>query len=95
MRNSFGLTSEHKEDILLEPFFILTYYAGMDWETYYHFPVVYKRWLIKRINDEIKRAVEGKSDTPTKAAHHNSPDLRAMTGKTKHFGQNGKTQRFT
>jgi hypothetical protein len=67
----------------------------MDWETYYNFPVVYKRWLIKRINDEIKRAVDNKSDTPSKAAHHNSPDLRSMTGKTKQFGQNGKSQRFT
>lgn len=67
----------------------------MDWNTYYNFPVTYKRWLINRINTEIKRASDHNSDTPSKAAHHNSPDIRSMAGKTKQFGQNGKTQRFT
>jgi len=67
----------------------------MDWETYYNFPVSYKRWLIKRINDEISRAAGNKADIPSKGAHHNDPNIRAMAGKFKHFGSNGKNQRFT
>jgi hypothetical protein len=43
----FGLTTTDKEAIILEPFFLLGYYFGMNWETYYNFPVAYKRWLIK------------------------------------------------
>lgn len=75
--------------------FLLGYYYGMDVETYYNFPVRYKHWLIERINKEIKKASETKSDIPSKAVHHNTPDIRALTGKARQFGMNGKTQRFT
>lgn len=75
--------------------FLLGYYYGMDVETYYNFPVRYKRWLIERINKEIQKASEANADIPTKGAHHNTPDVRALTGKARQFGMNGKTQRFT
>jgi hypothetical protein len=67
----------------------------MDWETYYNYPVPYKRWLLQRLTDEIKKATEKKADIPTKGAQHNSPEIRAMSGKFKQFGSNSKNQRFT
>ena len=75
--------------------FLLGYYYGMDVQTYYNFPVRYKRWLIERINDEIKKATENKADIPSKGVQHNTPDVRALAGKARQFGMNGKTQRFT
>lgn len=78
----------------MEPFFILGYYFGMTWETYYDYPVAYKKWLIERINTEINRAVNNKADIPSKAPQHNTPQIREMTGKAKQF-VNPKTHRFT
>lgn len=67
----------------------------MSWETYYEYPIAFRKWLIERINKEVSRAVDNKVDIPSKGLQHNTPQMRAMTGKTKQFGQNGKTQRFT
>jgi hypothetical protein len=67
----------------------------MSWETYYEYPIAFRKWLIERINKEVSRAVDNKADIPSKGLQHNTPQMRAMTGKTKQFGQNGKTQRFT
>lgn len=91
----FGLTQSDKENVILEPFFILTYYAGMSWETYYDFPVRYKEWLVHRIAKEINKSQETKSDIPSKAPHHNPSDLRAMLGKAKPHVSSAKSQRFT
>lgn len=91
----FGLTPLDKEVVLLEPWFLLGYYYGMTIDEYLRLPIVYKRWLIERINKEIKKASENGADIPSKGTHHNSPDIRAMTGKAKQFGMNGRTQRFT
>jgi len=66
----------------------------MDWKTYMSFPVAYKKWLIKRIETEINKAHETKNDIPSKGFHHNSPDARAITGKTRHQVPS-KLQRFT
>ena len=55
----------------------------MNWETYYNFPIAYKRWLIKRIEKEIKTAHEAQSDIPSRAMHHNTPDARALAGRTR------------
>lgn len=91
----FGLTPEDKELVLLEPWFLLGYYFGMTVNEYLGLPVAYKRWLIQRINTEIKKATEAGADIPSKGVHDNLPDIRAMTGKTKHFGPHGRNQRFT
>jgi hypothetical protein len=91
----FGLTPQSKESEILEPFFLLTYYAGMSWETYYTFPIAYRKWLIDRINKEINAARKSQSDIPTKAPHHNTEDLRAMTGKFRTPTGSAKSQRFT
>ena len=66
----------------------------MDWNTYYNFPLVYKRWLIKRIEKEINKAQEKGSDIPSKAMHHNTPDVRSLTGKYRSQVP-AKLQRFT
>ena len=66
----------------------------MDWNTYYNFPLVYKRWLIKRIEKEINKASEKGNDIPSKAMHHNTPDVRSLTGKYRSQVPS-KLQRFT
>ena len=76
----FGLTPESKEQILLEPFFLLGYYFGMTWQDYYSLPVSYKSWLIQRIKKEIERGSD-KGNELTKAAHHNDPTTRALAGR--------------
>ena len=80
--------------VLLEPFFLLGYYFGMNWETYYNFPVSYKRWLIKRIETEIQKASKNNADIPSKAMHQNTPDARALAGKHRPVTPN-KLMRFT
>lgn len=91
----FGLKPEDREIVILEPFFNLMYYGGMSWETYYRFPVAYKKWLIKRIEREIRGTQEQQSEIPSKAPHHNTTDLRSITGKTKPVMSSAKMQRFS
>lgn len=67
----------------------------MDTSTYYNLPIAYKRWLLERIRKEISKATENNADIPTKGVAHNTPDMRAMSGKVKQFGSYGKNQRFT
>jgi len=61
-------------------------------------PVRYRRWLIERIDKEIRKAVEvnkgGGSQVPSKGAHHNTPDVRAMSGKQRAVVPS-KLRRFT
>ncbi len=91
----FGLEPGDIETVLLEPMFLLGYYFGMDVKTFYHFPIRYRKWLVERIATEISKATDNKADIPTKGAHHNPPQVRALAGKTKQFGINGKTWRAT
>ena len=60
----------------------------MDWNTYINFPVIYKKWLVNRIQKEIQDAAaanaEGGSNIPSKGAHHNTPDIRSMAGQRPH-----------
>ena len=79
----FGLAPTDKENVLLEPFFLLGYYFGMNWETYYNFPVAYKHWLIKRIGKEVSKAQEAQSDIPSRGMHQNTPDARAIAGRSR------------
>jgi hypothetical protein len=52
----------------------------MDWVTFYNFPITYRRWLIKRINEEFEKASKDNKSPPSKAAHHSTPDIRALQG---------------
>lgn len=77
---------------------MLGYYFGMDYPTYYNLPLTYRKWLIQRIDKEIKRAAdankEGGSQIPSKGAHHNTPNVRAMSGKQRPIVP-AKLRRFT
>lgn len=91
----FGLTASDKEAVILEPFFALTYYCGMMWETYMDFPVAYKRWLINRVQKEITAKAEDGNDIPHKGFHGNTRDVRELTGKTRTSPTDSRRQRFT
>jgi hypothetical protein len=78
----FGLQPEDKEQLVLEPAFLLMYYGGFAWKETLHMPVSYKRWFIERIGRELKQTKDD-GGTQTKALHQNSPDVRAMQGKAR------------
>lgn len=69
--------------VILEGFFQLSYYFGMDWRTFYNFPITYKKWLVSRISKEFKDASDNKREPMSKAAHHHDPQMRALTGKAR------------
>ena len=59
------------------------YYLGFHYTEAYHIPIWMRRWFIERIQKEIKQSAErngGESD-PTRAAHQNTADARAMMGR--------------
>ena len=55
------------------------YYGGFLWRETINMPVSYKRWFIDRVVKEINKGGE-EGNTPSKALHQNSPDVRAMQG---------------
>lgn len=69
--------------LILEPFFALNTYAGWDWVTFYNMPITIRRWFIKRLNEEFEKSKNDGTAPPSKAAHHNTPDIRAMQGKAR------------
>ena len=93
MSTFFGLRPEDKEQLILEPAFLLMYYGGFLYKETYHLPVSYKRWFIDRIGKEIKQTNESGS-TQTRALHQNSPDVRAMQGNTRQQSPS-RLRRFT
>jgi len=58
------------------------YYGGFLWREILHLPVSYKRWFIERIGRELKRTSDD-GNTQSKAAHQNTPDVRALQGKAR------------
>lgn len=75
----FGLAPQDKEQLVLEPAFLLMYYGGFTWRETIHLPVAYKRWFIERISKELNKANEDGS-SQSRAAHQNTPDIRALQG---------------
>lgn len=59
------------------------YYGGFLYGEVYNLPVSYKRWFIERISKEFQKANEKGGDAPSKAPHHNPPDVRALSGKAR------------
>jgi len=49
------------------------YYIGMSWTESYNLPVWKRRWLITRINEELKKG-------NTRSPDQNTPDVREMSG---------------
>lgn len=77
----FGPTQYDREALILEPFFLLKYYAGFTWPEYYNLPVVYKKWFVERLDKEMKEMKEAGQSTNPKGPAFNSPDMRALGGK--------------
>jgi hypothetical protein len=73
----FGLTPSDRE-YFLEQSFLLMYYMGFSYWECYNIPVQYRIWFITRLNKELSRASE--KGSPTRAAHQNDPQTRAMLG---------------
>lgn len=69
---------EHREEILLEPFFLFAYWLGMSWETYYNFPVSYKHWLAYRLKDEVEKQNQDNNDMVKEAQKGGSGQTGAM-----------------
>lgn len=90
----FGISPENRNDIVLEPHFIMAYYAGFTWSEYINYPVAYRKKFMERIQEELNRAAKDNSDIPSKAPHHNSPEVRSLLGKAKPHTPNSKMQRF-
>jgi hypothetical protein len=74
----FGLTPEDRE-IYLEQSFLLMYYMGFSYWECYNIPIRYREWFITRLNKELSRNSE-RENTPTRAAHQNDAQTRAMMG---------------
>jgi hypothetical protein len=34
---------------------LLKFHGGIDWDTYYNWPVAYKEWFLKRLTKEIQQ----------------------------------------
>jgi phage anti-repressor protein len=71
---------------------------GFSWESFGLGPMTtrYRTWFIERINKEIAKSAKEDGttdDIPTKAAHHNMPDVRALMNKTRHFNRNPRLNR--
>lgn len=82
MLRFFGLRPEDKEQLVLEPAFLLMYYGGFLWHETIHLPVAYKRWFIDRLVRELNKG-EGEGTSSSRALHQNSPDVRAMQNKAR------------
>jgi len=80
----FGLGPADKEQLILEPAFLLMYYGGFLWHDTMHLPIPYKRWFIERIVKELNKGSEnGENSNQSRALHQNSPDVRAMQNKAR------------
>jgi len=69
------------------------YYMGFTYRECMDLPIWQRKWFIERINEEFKRAKEANSDA-SRAAHHNTPDSRAMQGRARSHVP-AKLRRFT
>ena len=70
------------------------YYMGVSYLEAYNIPVWQRKWFIQRINDEFAKAAKAQSGQLSKAAHTNTPEARALMGKSSHQVP-AKLRRFT
>lgn len=59
----------------------------------YSLPIWQRVWFIRRINEEFEKANKNQ-ESASKAAHHNTPDHRAMMGRAR-AQVPAKLRRFT
>lgn len=56
------------------------YYMGFTYSDAYNLPVWKRIWFINRTVQEFKKSSDSGENPPTKAAHQNTPDQRALMG---------------
>ncbi len=81
----FGLTPNYQEN-LLDEIFYLVYYMGFTYSDAYALPVYRRRWFIKRFIKEV--SPKDKEPGPTRAAHLQTPETRALNGAHRTFSPN-------
>lgn len=59
------------------------YYMGFTHSEAMALPLWQRRWFIERLNKEFARAKEAGGNSGSRAAHDNTPDMRAMQGLTR------------
>lgn len=59
------------------------YYMGFSYNEVMGLPVLYKKWFIERVVKEMNRGGDDKTPAPTKALHQNTPDVRALQGRSR------------
>lgn len=67
---------------------------GFTWTEAYNIPIWMRRWFIQRLQKEINQTNEGDKSAGSRAAHQNSPDIRAMMGRHREMVP-AKLRRFT
>lgn len=88
MSRFFGLDQNDREMLLLEPFFLINRHmqGGMDWETYYNYPIIYRRWLITRIAKDLEeQATAIKERNGQKEMISNGQQVNVPRGSKKNF----------
>lgn len=83
----------HKEQLILEPTFLLMYYMGFSYQEAYRLPVAYKRWMIDRVVKELNKGADN-GQNQSRALHQNTPDVRAMQNRAR-TQTPAKLRRFT
>jgi len=66
---------------------------GFTYREAYNLPSWQRSWFITRISEEMDKARKANSDA-SRAAHHNTPDVRAMQGRQREQVP-AKLRRFT
>lgn len=82
MPGFFGLGPDDKEQLVLEPTFLLMYYGGFSYKEACNLPVAYKKWFIDRIVKELHRTGE-EGNTQSRGLQANTPDVRAAQGRVR------------
>jgi hypothetical protein len=59
------------------------YYGGFTYAETYMMPISYKRWFLERISKELKSGSESGENAPSRAAHADTAEMRAMQGRVR------------
>ena len=57
----------------------------MDWNTYYNYPVAYKKWMIERLAKELNRQNDPSPTTPNAPGLPNPIRSQTMNNRMKRF----------
>jgi hypothetical protein len=76
----FGLTPSDRYDITREGYFTLMYYLGVTLSDCQTMPLRDREWYISRLAHEFKKRGDNDESPPTRAAHDNTAETRALRG---------------